>query len=159
MPSVLGLLEAREMNVREEVARLQEEAERVQAALGSAQAELSRLAEARITVAEVLAQDGMAGEGPVSGAVAGSVVPVRTGGMGAQVLAAEYQRILSVLAEPAAAEGMRVKPLAVRLGGEVTPARIEGVRSRVKRLVARGWAVEVKPNMFTAAGAAPVVAG
>lgn len=32
MPSVLGLLEAREKKIREEVARLREEAERVQAA-------------------------------------------------------------------------------------------------------------------------------
>ncbi|MEK0099290.1 hypothetical protein WDA79_12495 [Streptomyces sp. A475] len=47
MPSVLGLLETREKNVRWVVARLREEAERVQAALGSAQAELSRMADAR----------------------------------------------------------------------------------------------------------------
>ncbi|MGW6404818.1 hypothetical protein [Streptomyces sp. NPDC055134] len=50
MPSMLGLLEAREKNVREEVARLREEAERVQAALGSTQAELSRLSELQLIV-------------------------------------------------------------------------------------------------------------
>ncbi|MGP3974362.1 hypothetical protein ACTWQF_10145 [Streptomyces sp. 8N114] len=38
MPSVLGLLEAREKKVREEVARLREEAERVRAALGEGRA-------------------------------------------------------------------------------------------------------------------------
>ncbi|MFE2972479.1 hypothetical protein ACFXKC_54875 [Streptomyces sp. NPDC059340] len=37
MPSVLGLLEAREKKVREEVARLRQEAERAQAALGEAE--------------------------------------------------------------------------------------------------------------------------
>jgi hypothetical protein len=37
VPSVLGLLEAREKRVREEIARLREEAERVQAVLGAAE--------------------------------------------------------------------------------------------------------------------------
>ncbi|WP_327575727.1 hypothetical protein [Streptomyces sp. NBC_00145] len=104
MPSVLGLLETREGNVREVVVRLREEAERVQAALGSGQAELSQLADARATVAEVLSRDGSAGAGPAERAVAGSMVPERIEGMGVQVLAADYQQILSVLADPAAAQ-------------------------------------------------------
>ncbi|MFJ3308495.1 hypothetical protein ACIPSA_36720 [Streptomyces sp. NPDC086549] len=56
MPSVLGLLEAREKRVREEIAGLREEAERVQAALGAAERALERLVDARATVAEVLAE-------------------------------------------------------------------------------------------------------
>ncbi|NUH42581.1 transposase [Streptomyces samsunensis] len=56
MPSVLGLLEAREKKVLEEVARLREEAERAQAALGDAERALQRHADARATVAEVLAE-------------------------------------------------------------------------------------------------------
>jgi hypothetical protein len=104
MPSALGLLETREGNVREVVVRLREEAERVQAALGSGQAELSRLADARATVAEVLSRDGSPGAGTAERAVAGSMVPERIEGMGVQVLAAEYQQILSVLADPAAAQ-------------------------------------------------------
>ena len=54
MPSVLGLLEAREKKIREEVTRLREEAERVQAVLGEAELALQRLVDARITVTEVL---------------------------------------------------------------------------------------------------------
>ncbi|MEU5893912.1 hypothetical protein ABZ835_45020 [Streptomyces sp. NPDC047461] len=50
MPSVLGLLEAREKRVREEIARLREEAERVQAALSEAEGALQRLVDARATV-------------------------------------------------------------------------------------------------------------
>ncbi|MER5547286.1 hypothetical protein ABT072_33725 [Streptomyces sp. NPDC002589] len=42
---MLGLLEAREKRVREEVAGLREEAERVQAALGDAERALQRLVE------------------------------------------------------------------------------------------------------------------
>lgn len=53
--SVLGLLEAREKRVREEIEGLREEAERVQAALGEAERALQRLVAARVTVAEVLA--------------------------------------------------------------------------------------------------------
>jgi F0F1-type ATP synthase membrane subunit b/b' len=53
VPSVLGLLEAREKRVREEIARLREEAERVQAALGEAEGALQRLVDARATVAAV----------------------------------------------------------------------------------------------------------
>ena len=43
VPSVLGLLEAREKKVREEVARLRDEAERVQAAFGRRNARFSVL--------------------------------------------------------------------------------------------------------------------
>ncbi|WP_405853949.1 hypothetical protein OG407_00645 [Streptomyces sp. NBC_01515] len=62
----------------------------------------------------------------------------------------EYQQILAVLAEPEAGEGVRVKPIALRLSGELTSALLESVRCRVKRLVTRRWAVEVRPNVFTA---------
>lgn len=66
------------------------------------------------------------------------------------MLAPEYQRILAVLALPEASDGLRVKPIVVRLGWETTPARVEGVRSRVRRLAARGWAPEVRQNVFAA---------
>lgn len=56
MPSVLGPLEAREKGVREEIAGLREEAERVQGALGEAERSLQRLVDARATVAEVPAE-------------------------------------------------------------------------------------------------------
>ncbi|MFF9206452.1 hypothetical protein ACF1AE_32610 [Streptomyces sp. NPDC014986] len=71
MPSVLGLLEAREKKVREEVARLRDEAERVQAALGEAERALQRLADARVMMAEVLAEPPRAVVEPVGSAVAG----------------------------------------------------------------------------------------
>ncbi|MFF3326992.1 hypothetical protein [Streptomyces sp. NPDC002889] len=85
MPSVLGLLEAREKNVREEVAGLREEAERVQAALIAAEFTLQRLAQARETVAEVLAESPSAVAESARSAVAGSVVPRRAEGMAATV--------------------------------------------------------------------------
>ncbi|WP_093802123.1 hypothetical protein [Streptomyces sp. Wb2n-11] len=146
MPSVLGLLEAREKKVREEVARLREEAERVQAALGEAERALQRLADARAMVAEVLAEPPCAVVEPVAGAV----VPRRAEGMTATVLPADYQRIMSVLESDAAREGMRCQQLAAALGLQAVPAKVEGVRSKAKRLVERGWALQVRPGVFTA---------
>ncbi|MGW2051977.1 hypothetical protein ACWCPF_43700 [Streptomyces sp. NPDC001858] len=149
MPSVLGLLEAREKKVREEVARLREEAERVEAALGEAERALQRLADARVTVAEVLAEPPpVAVAESVVSAVAGSVVPRRTEGMTAAVLPADYQRIMSVLESDAAREGMRCQQLAAALGLQVVPAKVEGLRSKAKRLVERGWALQVRPGVF-----------
>jgi hypothetical protein len=69
--SVLGLLEAREKKVREEIARLREDAERAQAALGEAERALQRLVDARATVAEVLAEPPSAATEPQRGSVAG----------------------------------------------------------------------------------------
>ncbi|MFG2129692.1 hypothetical protein ACGFNV_18080 [Streptomyces sp. NPDC048751] len=88
MPSVLGLLEAREKKVREKMARL-----RVQAALGEEEPALQRLADARVTAAEVLAEPPSVAAEPVRSAVAGSVVPRRAEAMAASVLPADHQRI------------------------------------------------------------------
>lgn len=87
MPSVLGLLEARERKIREEVVRLRAEAERVQVALGGVEHALQRLVEARATVAEVLSEPPSAVADPARGAVAGAVVPHRADGMTASALA------------------------------------------------------------------------
>ncbi|MEU2601429.1 hypothetical protein ABZ669_30620 [Streptomyces hirsutus] len=84
---MLGLLEAREKRVREEIARLREEAERVRAALGEAEHVLQRLVDARATVAEVLSGPPSVVTEPERGAVAGAAVPRRDEGMAAQVLA------------------------------------------------------------------------
>ncbi|MFR0359614.1 hypothetical protein [Streptomyces sediminimaris] len=150
MPSVIGLLEAREKRVREEIARLREEAERVQAALGDAEGALQRLVDARVTVAEVLTEPlSVVAERAVS-AVAGSPVPRRAEDMAASVLSPDYQRILSVLESEAGREGMRCQQLAVALGLEAVPAKVEGLRSKAKRLVERGWALQVRPGVFTA---------
>ncbi|GGS33664.1 hypothetical protein GCM10010269_83820 [Streptomyces humidus] len=152
MPSVLGLLEAREKKVREEVARLREEAERVQAALGEAERALQRLADARVTVAEVLAEPPSAVVERVGSAVAGSAVPRRAEGMTASVLPADYRRIMSVLESAAGQEGMRCQQMAAALGLQAVPAKVEGLRSKAKRLVERGWALQTRPGVFTPLG-------
>ncbi|MBT2421859.1 hypothetical protein J7F01_40680 [Streptomyces sp. ISL-22] len=151
MALVLGLLEAREKRVREEISRLRGEAERVQAALGEAERVLQRLVDARATVAEVLAEPPSAVAEPQRGAMVGSVVPHRTDSMAASILAPDYQRIVSVLESEAGREGMHCQQLARALGLQVVPAKVEGVRSKAKSLVERGWARQVRPGgVFTA---------
>ncbi|MFE7232484.1 hypothetical protein ACWCRF_09205 [Streptomyces sp. NPDC002405] len=147
---MLGLLEAREKKVREDIARLREEAERVQAALCKAERALDRLVNARVTVAEVLAGPSSAVVEPARGSVAGAPVPHRADGMAVSVLAPDYRRIVSVLESEAGREGLRCQQLARALGLEVVPAKVEGLRSKAKRLVERGWALQVRPGVFTA---------
>ncbi|MFF3469295.1 hypothetical protein ACWCQN_47820 [Streptomyces sp. NPDC001984] len=76
--------------------------------------------------------------------MAGSVVPEWREGVTAQVLAPEYRRLLAVLEAAGGGED-----LAARLGLELVPAKVEGVRVKAKRLVERGWLAEHGPGLFT----------
>ncbi|MFD9467471.1 hypothetical protein [Streptomyces sp. NPDC060027] len=151
MPSVVGLLEERERAARQRVEVLQAELQEVEAAW-------ERFVIARQTVAEVLAEPpvgeeaslaGLAGERParVAGAVPGSVVPAWREGLALDSLAPDYQRLVEVLA--GSGEEMDCRQLAAALGLEVVAAKVEGVRSKVKRLAARGWMAEERPGMFS----------
>ncbi|TLQ46365.1 hypothetical protein [Streptomyces marianii] len=73
--------------------------------------------------------------------------------MTAAVLPADYQRIMSVLESDAAREGVRCQHLAAALGLQAVPAKVEGLRSKAKRLVERGWALQVRPGVFTSLAA------
>ncbi|MFD2683790.1 hypothetical protein ACFS5L_02735 [Streptomyces phyllanthi] len=41
------------------------------------------------------------------------------------------------------------RQLAATLGLELVPAKVEGVRSKAKRLAARGWLAEERPGLFS----------
>jgi hypothetical protein len=146
MASVLGLLEAKESAAREAVERAREEAARIAAVLEEAERVVERLVIAREAVVEVLAEPAGRGmdvveENAVAAAVTGSPVPCQSGRLARTVLAPDY---------PAdhlgAGDRGRGRPgqsagqaPAVALGLEAVPAKIEGVRSRAKRLAERGW--------------------
>lgn len=155
MPSVMGLLEERERVARQRVEALQGE-------LREAEAVWERFVIARETVGKVLAEPRggeevppvvMAGERPVqvTAAVPGSVVPHWQGGLAPTVLAPDYQRIMDVLAGGSGSHGeaMDCRQLAVAVGLEPVPAKVEGVRSKAKRLAARGWLAEERPGLFS----------
>ncbi|GAB2734770.1 hypothetical protein [Kitasatospora kifunensis] len=172
MASVVGLLEERELAARKRVESLREEVDRVLAELRDAETDWERWMIARERVDRVLSEPRgaqaaeAAGAGapvpvpePVPGRAAAtrSVVPVWRPKLAARVLAVEYQRIVNTLVDRQHGDdgpAMSCQEIAVALGLELAPAKIEGaVRSRAKRLVARGWPAEDTPGRFsTAAG-------
>ncbi|WP_414166346.1 hypothetical protein ACMATS_37620 [Streptoverticillium reticulum] len=165
MASVMGLLEERETAARVRAEELRAEAERVLAELAEAEAVLERRVIARVEVAEALAPvPGAAdapGEGPrqaVAGVspqakttpVTGSVVPRWHPGMPVEALAADYRRIIELVEdEGGGGEGVLARELAARLGLEAVPAKVEGVRSKAKRLAERGWLEALPTGRFT----------
>jgi hypothetical protein len=166
MPSVMGLIEEREVAARQRVESLRDELDRLVAELEEAEAARDRLVIAKETVSEVLSEAGEPEEAQVSRdarpvqpepavarAVPGSVVPVRREGLDVTVLPPDYQRIMHVLADrERSGEGPAIcRQLADLLGLELVPAKIEGVRSKAKRLAVRGWLVEDTPGSFSIA--------
>ncbi|MFF8235116.1 hypothetical protein [Streptomyces caelestis] len=170
MPSVVGLLEQRELGARRRVDELREEADRVQAELAVAEREWKEWAIARSRVGEVLApsdepmQDharaaqaagertGKNAQVP-DAAKAKSQVPVWREGLDRSVLSVDYQRILDVLVDRCRlGQGpLTCQEMAALFGMDVVPARVEALRSKAKRLVVRGWLSEPAPGRFTPA--------
>jgi hypothetical protein len=168
MASVLGMLEEREAAARVRVEGLREEALRLAEVLEAAEIELDRRVIAREELVEALAvsvaeatavteaeQETVSPPVPVPG----STVPPWRDGLPVTVLAPDYRRILGVLEERwSAGRGpAKAKEIAVGLGLGTTPAKVEGVRSKARRLAERGWLVQEASGMFSA-GQLPVAA-
>jgi hypothetical protein len=159
MPSVVGLLEQHELAARRRVDGLREEADRIQAELAAAELEWQEWAIARRRVDTVLApDDGATAEaevspGPRDAAKPKSQVPVWRQGLAWSTLSADYQRILKTLADRARLHQgpLTCQEMAAMFGMDVVPARLEALRSKAKRLVARGWLAEQQPGRFTLA--------
>ncbi|MGW0816934.1 hypothetical protein ACWD00_27400 [Streptomyces viridiviolaceus] len=159
MPSVVGLLEQRELAARRRVDELREEVDRVQAELALAERDWKEWAIARSRVGEVLdpsegPEDPEQAEAtPSAAAKPKSQVPLWREGMGWSVLSVDYQRILQALADR---RRLRQGPLtcqamAALFGLDAVPAMVETLRSKAKRLVARGWLAERQPGRFSLA--------
>lgn len=171
MPSVVGLLEQRELTARRRVDELREEADRIQAELVAAEREWSEWVIARSRVGEVLSP----GEGdtagpdavekpsdrgeppalPASSAAAKpkAVVPMWRAGLAWSALSADYQRIVRALADRGRlGQGpLTCQEMAACFGLDLVPAKIEALRSKAKRPTARGWLIEPEPGRFTLA--------
>jgi hypothetical protein len=172
MPSVVGLLEQHELAARRRVDGLREEADRIQAELAVAEQEWQEWAIARRRVDTVLDPDdgttpdtevtpdpwdADAQSAPRDAAKPKSQVPVWRQGLTWSVLSVDYQRILKALADRARLHQgpLSCQEMAAAFGMDVVPARVEALRSKAKRLVARGWLAERQPGRFTlAAGVA-----
>lgn len=109
-----------------------------------------------VSAAETTAVTGAERE-TVPSPVPGSVVPPWRHGLSVTVLAPDHQRILGVLEERrSAGEGpVKAREIAAELGLGVTPAKVESVRSKARRLAERGWLLVEASGMFSA-GRRPV---
>ena len=78
-------------------------------------------------------------------------------GLALSALSVDYQRVLAVLADrQRLRQGpMTCQEMAAAVGMDVVPARVEALRSKAKRLVARGWLAEPAPGRFTPAAGVP----
>ncbi|QDN54441.1 hypothetical protein FNV66_02210 [Streptomyces sp. S1D4-14] len=80
-----------------------------------------------------------------------SVVPMGRAGLVWSALSVDYRRILRVLADcHRLGQGpLSCQEMAVCFGLEVVPSKVEALRSKAKRMVARGWLVEPVPGRFS----------
>ncbi|MGW4518440.1 hypothetical protein ACWEO4_42545 [Streptomyces sp. NPDC004393] len=98
-------------------------------------------------------RDADARSAPRNAASAKSQVPVWHQGLAWSVLSVDYQRILTALADRARLHQgpLTCQEMAAVFGMDVVPARVEALRSKAKRLVARGWLAEPASGRFTLA--------
>ena len=166
MASVLGMLKEREAAARVRVESLREEVARLAGMLEAAEIELDRRVIAREELVEALAvstaksaavTEVEAEQESVPSPVPGSTVPPWRDGLPVTVLAPDYQRLLGVLEEVrSTGRGpLKAREIALELGLETKPAKVEGVRSKARRLAKRGWLVQETSGMFSA-GRRPV---
>jgi hypothetical protein len=122
--------------------------------LARAEERVSRLAIAREEVTRVLEEPAAAG--PAAGSAgeprpaspAGAVtVPPWQEGTEASVLPRSYQDLLEVAAD--AERPLRAAEFAVAAGLATDKAKVEGLRSKLKLLAARGWLAGVPGGLFT----------
>jgi hypothetical protein len=153
--------------IAERRALLFEQAQRLRKELAEVEAELERVASAEQVVAQLLAEtdsdaDGGAGDQDGVGRGQGGqaqparpprpalAVPHCVGGAGVEDLPADYRRLVQIVAEEGpGGQGVACKRVTAKLGLSGEPRHTEGVRVKLKRLVARGWLVESAPGRFT----------
>jgi len=168
-------LARREAAAAEEVERLRRQIAELTDQLNDREGLLSRLVVTRETMNEILSAGGgldpagdpsqgeesggqvkPVAQQPVSGGVGSGIglvlVPPRRAGVeAAAVLPGDYCDILAVLAQ-GGVRGLRAGQVATELGIAATDrSKVEGLRSKLKRLVARGWAVQAPSGVFTIA--------
>jgi len=165
MASLLERLEAREQAARVRVEGLRAEMDRLAEQVAAEQELLGRLEITRQTVIEILAGEDVPGEdvagidpAPKGGVVAaatrvsraGMQVPVfgQDGDGGGRRLPVAYRDVVEVVAD---AGPLRAGQVCQALGLGTEPKRREGMRIKLKRLVGRGWLVEVSPGLFACA--------
>jgi hypothetical protein len=167
MVSWLEELERREAAAREKIGELRARIEELAGHLAEQEMVLSRLEITRETMTEILYSDETVSEaepeagGPVEASrpeageegpfgmgspVGVRLVPPWTPELAVGVLPRSYQDIVEVLAD--AVRPMRAHHICAALGLSTDKSKVEGFRSKLKRLVERGWLTEAEPGLF-----------
>ncbi|HEV2256447.1 MAG TPA: hypothetical protein VGS06_25155 [Streptosporangiaceae bacterium] len=159
MGSLIDELQRREAAAREEAEGLRGQIAELTERLAGVEERLSRLVITRETVDEVLDGSGAeassavmpdgavasrSGHRPVVGVLA---VPPWRAGLEASALPEAYRDLLEVLED--AGRPLRAGQIAAAGGLSTDKAKVEGLRSKLKRLAERGWlAEEAGPGLF-----------
>jgi chromosome segregation ATPase len=161
MGSLIDELQRREAAAREETEELRGRIAQLAERLAGVEARLSRLVITRETVEEVLngsgpeaapatvMPDGVAASrsGQLSAVGVLAVLPWRAG-LEASVLPEAYRDLVEVAED--AGRPLRAVQIAAAAGLSTDKAKVEGLRSKLKRLVERGWLAEdAGPGLFT----------
>jgi hypothetical protein len=158
MGSLIEELRRREAAGRAEADRLRSRIEELSGDLARAEEHVSRLAiaceEVALVMEEPAAADPPAGQNgrpavkakPVSRVGAVTVPPWQEGSE-ASVLPRLHQDLLEVAAD--AGRPLRAVEFAAAAGLDTKKAKVEGLRSRLKLLAARGWLAEAPGGRFT----------
>ena len=150
MGSLIDELQRREAVARAEAEELRGRIEQLAERLAGVEERLSRLVIARETVDEVLSEGAEASSampeqaapsrsGPLSPIGVLAVPPWRAG-LAASALPQAYRDLLEVVED--AGRPVRAGQIAAAAGLSTDKATVEGLRSKLKRLVERGWLAE-----------------
>jgi hypothetical protein len=143
MGSLIEELRRREAAARAEADRLRSRIEELADDLARAEEQVSRLAIAREEVARVLEEPAAgqsgepAGEPRPASPIGAVTVPPWHESAEALVLPRSYQDLLEVAAD--AGRPLRAAEFAAAAGLATDKAKVEGLRSKLKRLAGRGW--------------------
>jgi hypothetical protein len=156
MGSLVEELARREAAARAEADRLRARIEELTGELSRAEEQVTRLAITREEVTRVLEeppaagpswQGGGSGGKPGPGSPIGAItVPPWQEGAGASVLPQSYQDLLEVAED--AGRPLRAAEFAAATGQSTEKAKVEGLRSKLKLLAARGWLAAVPGGLF-----------
>jgi hypothetical protein len=170
MASLIEELQRREAAARREVDELRGEIARLTERLARAEERLSRLEITRETVTEILGGAGTdeaagreaepavgaADPAPAGSQLAGGspigvmAVPPWRPGLAQSVLPPSYRDLLEILTD--AGRPLRAGSIAAAAGLSTDKSKVEGLRSKLKRLAERGWLAEDGPGLFMLPG-------
>ncbi len=157
MGSLIEELGRREASARAEADRLRARIEELAGDLVRAEEQVTRLAIAREEVTRVLEEPGTAGlpagqngrpagEARPGSPIGAVTVPPWQEGAEASVLPRAYQDLLEVAAD--AGRPLRAGEFAAAAGLPAAKAKVEGLRSKLRLLAARGWLAAVPGGLF-----------